>query len=419
MEEWAIVNRESVTADVAPVPGRGASFDDSSAADDGETASMNRSAVGQLCVAMTILTSSTIAYLRLRDSFVFYMDDFPQFEVAARTGLSRELLTLNVFQHFAPINRLGHLFMLDALNLDPRVGAVVAAGLITCVLAAAAWLTYELGMPLLRRCLVLVACGGSLSFIDTAVWNDAAWHILGALTATYLVLDMHLRALRTASSRWHVASVVAFAVGLLTQERAAFALPMIVLTDLIFVWQGASLRERIGRLWALRVPLLTMTILGVLAAVYIKLNYGSSGGPGIGLALKTVLLALTSFQFPQLAGIDAVDPISPPAQLSVLALIVLVCAGVTWLNRRNLGPIRYFFACFALYWGFLAVSPLLTADNVILTAARLHNASYLTVPAFIALFSLLLRRDATVRQPTSTQARAVGGTLWSPLRWST
>src|SRR5664279_1213621 len=122
MEEWATVNREGSTTDLAAVPGPETSRVEPSPA-DGEPTRTGR-AIGLLCVAATILTSSTIAYLRLRDSFVFYMDDFLQFDVAARTGLSKELLTLDVFQHFAPINRLGHLFMLDVLHLDPREGAV-------------------------------------------------------------------------------------------------------------------------------------------------------------------------------------------------------------------------------------------------------------------------------------------------------
>ena len=403
------MNRESLTADIADAPGGAAAARDMPVGADGRVRPTNGSLVGFWCVAATILTSSTIAYLRLRDSFTFYMDDFLQLDVASRTGLSRELLMLDVFQHFAPINRLGHLFMLDTLNLDPRAGAVVAAGLIACVLAATAWLTFELGMSLLRRCLVLVACGGSLSFLDSAVWNDAAWHILGALTATYLVAALHLRAVRTGKNWWHVASVVAFAIGLLTQERAAFALPMIVLIDVFLVWQGAPLRVRTRKLWALRVPLLAMATLGVLAAAYIKANYGGSGGPGIGLTVKTVLLALTSYQFPQLAVIAPVNPIAVPAQLAVLVLIGVVFVGLIALNRANSGPILFFSASFLLYWGFLAFSPLLTAENVVSTAARLHNSAYLVVPAYIAVFSLRLRGDNAPELALSPRARVFGG----------
>lgn len=46
------------------------------------------------------------------------LDDWLQFDVAQRSGLSRELLLLNVSNHFGPIDRVGHFFMLKYARLD-------------------------------------------------------------------------------------------------------------------------------------------------------------------------------------------------------------------------------------------------------------------------------------------------------------
>ena len=128
MEQWPTVNGDSTTTDIAQGRAGATPVLDLPAGVDGRIhRPAHPTVAGFLCITGIILISSTIAYLRLRDSFTFYMDDFMQFDVAHRTGLSMELLTLDVFQHFAPINRLGHLFMIEALNLDPITGALAAA----------------------------------------------------------------------------------------------------------------------------------------------------------------------------------------------------------------------------------------------------------------------------------------------------
>ena len=51
---------------------------------------------------MILATTSVLAW-RLLGAFTYMMDDLTQFDVANRTGLSSELLVMNVAQHFGPL----------------------------------------------------------------------------------------------------------------------------------------------------------------------------------------------------------------------------------------------------------------------------------------------------------------------------
>lgn len=341
-------------------------------------------------IAAPILACAVLLWWRLTSAFTFMMDDLIQFDVANRTGLSWELLTQNVFQHFGPLNRLGHLALLRWGDVDPAVGAAVAAMIVALLLAVVAWLATELGLSIVRRILLVVLVGGSVSVLDSAVWADALLHVLLALIATYVVVAAHLRAVRRGSAGWHLISVLTFAVGLLVQERTAFALPLIVLVDVLLVWRVDPWARRIRRLRAVRWPLLAMALIGAVAAVLIGQLYTSGDGRvSPGPAFRTWLLALTNFQGPQLAGYQPAGRLSLPDQLIVLAVIVAGAGSLVLMNRRvNTGPVLFFFAVFTLYWGFLVVSPMLDDVSVGWNAARLHNAAYVTVPAYLAVLSV-------------------------------
>ncbi|WP_395726215.1 hypothetical protein [Nakamurella sp.] len=328
-----------------------------------------------------------LVWLRLRDTYVFADDDFVQFEVARRSGLGWELLTLNVFSHFGPVNRLGHLLLLHT-ELDVTVGAAVSTALVGIVLLSTIWLVSELGMSLVRRLLVVVATGASLGLTDVAHWTDAAWHILPVLAFTNAVVAMHVRGLRTGRSLWLWAAAAVFPFGLLIQERAAFALPIVVLVDVLLVWNPAPVRERLRRLWSIRRPLLAMTVTAAAGAVLIQRFYAGTGtGPPLGVVARTMVMALT-YQFPQLTGYQPVSPPTPAMQLATMVLGLVLAVGVVLVNRANLGPALFIVAVFGLYWGFLVFSPILNAWNVAGTAARLSNSAYLTLPIFIGLASM-------------------------------
>ncbi len=347
---------------------------------------------GERAITLGVIgVCAVLAYWRLTSTFTFMMDDLIQFDLDNRAGFGWQMLSQNVFQHFGPLNRLGHFVLLRWGDADPRWGALVAALIIATLLLVVAWLAAELGFGLVRRVLLVALVGGSLSVLDSAVWADALFHVLLALIATYAIVACHLRANRSGDGRWHWASVALFGAGLLVQERSAFALPLIVLVDLLLVWRLNPWRVRWGRLWALRRPLLTMAGIAAVAAVWLATSYASGGdgrlSPSSGL--QTWLLALTNFQFPQLAGYQPDGGLTIAAQLAVLVVIVLGACGVAAIDRRrNTGPVLFFFAVFTLYWSFLALSPLLDADTIAWNAGRLHNAAYVTVPAYVAILSL-------------------------------
>ncbi len=370
--------------------------DDSLGAPEPEGGGGPRTAVRKLewgalpaTAAVIIVTTSVLAW-RLLGAFTFMMDDLAQFDMANRVGLSSDLLLMNMAQHFGPINRVAHLLELRVADVDPTTAALIVTGLVGVLLVVTAWLTYELGMALVRRLLVVATAGTALTVLDTAVWNDAALHILLALIATYLVLAMHVRGIRTSRSWWHVASVLVFAIGLLVQERVALALPLAVFVDVFLLWRDERIGRRARRLLAVKWPLLAMAAIGGLAGYWIHQHYVAPDAQQVQLvpALRTALLALTGYQFPQLVGHQPVEPLGPAGQLGTLLVICLVFAVLIAVNRRNAGPILLFIAVFALYWSFLVFSPMMNDGVIVANAQRLQNGMYVTVPALIAVFSL-------------------------------
>ena len=345
-------------------------------------------AVRFVAIGGVIALCCALVLWRLWNSFYYGDDDLLQFHVADQSGFSRELLTLNVFGHFGPVDRLGHLFLLQ-FGLNPIVGAMIATVLIGLLLVAISTLTRELGLSLVRRLIIVAAAGGSLAYLSAGRWADGTFHLFPALAVTYAVIALHVRGLRTGQRRWHVISVLAFPLGLLTQERAAFALPLIVLVDVFLVWKAESVRQRVRNLWTVRWPLAGMAAIGLSCAYVIQRNYATAAiWPAPEVVGRTLLLAFTNYQFPQLIGLQPTSQLSTDTQLVVLSLIAVSCAALVALNRRNSGPVLFLLATFTLYWSFLLFSPILLPETIVSNAESLGYAAYLTVPALIALGSL-------------------------------
>ena len=343
-----------------------------------------------LAEAGVIAAAAAVLFMHLRDGFFVGDDDLLQLSVADTAGLSWELLSLNVFGHFGPVNRLGHLLFLRWGDLDLTVGAIAVTALTVLLLATVLWCCRELHLPPIRRVLVLAFTGFSVAVLDSAVWLDAALHIFPALIATYAVLAAHLRGINTGAARWHVLSLAFLAGGMLTQERPVFAVPLVVLVDVLLVTAGRPWRERVALLWSVRFPLAGMTVIAGAAAVLLKLYYVAPGGQGppLDVLARTFAGALTSAWFPALLGWVPEGLPSPLAQ-GAIALIMVAVAGLVVLQRRsNGGPVVFALATFSLYYGFLAFSPLLNADSIEYTALRMHNAVYVVVPNLIALAHL-------------------------------
>jgi hypothetical protein len=357
-----------------------------------------------------VVAAAIHVWVRLSELFYFHHDDLLQFSVAQEHGLSWDLLRLDVFGHFAPFNRLVHLFFVRVADVNLEVGALLVTGLVVALLVTTVWLCRELGLSYWRRTFVLVMTGFSVAVVDTAVWLDAALHILAALTVTYAVVAAHVRALRTGRRRWHVISVVLFVAGFATQERTAFALPLIVLVDLFLVGAGRTWRERVALLWRSRWPLLAMTLLSVVAGALLLRFYGAAHGnpPSLGAVGEVFAGFVTTVLLPMLVGVVP-SQLPAAAVQAVIGLVLVLCA--VWLvrrNRQNAGPLLVVLGTACMYYGFLRFSPILIPQNVEQTALRLNNAIYLVVPTLVALAHLRLspdRRGGVPATPPSVVAR--------------
>ena len=336
-----------------------------------------------------ILAMIQVALLWRR--FYYGNDDLLQFQVAQRAGLSWEMLTLNVFQHFAPYNRLGHL-LVSLTGMSPVAGLAFMTLNLVALLFCCLWFMTELGLSSGRRVLALVLIGLSVSVSESGIWFDTSMHIMPALAVTIAVCAAHVRGVRTGSRRWHVVALVLFVGGQLFQERPIFALPLAVLADVLLLWRTVPWGERLRRLWAIRWPIVSLVLAAGAIAAWLQAFVVKEGGttPSWETTGRTMLMALTDYVLPSLVNLPLSAPSSWASQLGIVLAAVVVGIFVALVRRRNAGPVLFAAAVFVLYYGFLKLSPLLidTPASVVRNAERLHYAVYVTVPLVIALVSL-------------------------------
>lgn len=330
------------------------------------------------------LLAANVAILAPR--FHYAYDDFLQFVTAREDGLSWSLLSLNVFQHFAPYNRFAHWVVYEYTGLSPVAGLAVLLVSVAGLLAASLWLMTELRLSTPRRVVALLLMGLSVSTTETAIWFDGGMHIATAVAVTLAVVAAHVRGVRTGRWRWHTLALVLFLLGQLVQERPLFALPLIVLVDLLLLWRALPWRTRLRRLWALRGPLAPMVVAALVIAGLLRtyVVVDSYETPSWWITGRTMVAALTNYVVPSLVNQPLERPVDPSMQLVVLAGLVLVGVGLATMRRFNAGPVLFAAATFVLYYGFLKFSPLLNEDTVTVNAERLNYAIYVLVPSIIA-----------------------------------
>jgi hypothetical protein len=369
----------------------------------------------RLLLCLAVVACSAYVLFRIRDAYRFYQDDLLQFGVAQESGLSWKLLSLNVFQHFAPVNRLAHLFLVRVTDFSLLAGALLAAVLVAGFLASLLWILHEVRASFAARLLSVLAAGLSITILDTAVWADASLHIIPALIATNAVVAAHVRAVTTGRRRWHAVAVFLLAAGVLTQERVLFALPLVVLVDWLVLGAGRSFRGRVRIVRAAAVPLAAMTVVALAAAAYIYANYAAgaaSARPSLATTARTALGAFAQGLLPPWVGVRFSALASLPVQFGIVAVILLVAAALVWVCRRNGNGLALLAAAFLLYYGFLAFSPILNEDLIAATALRLHNGSYLLMPTLLAVSTFRLRRPgADSHAPGPVPARRTWPTV--------
>jgi hypothetical protein len=350
----------------------------------------------RLLLGLVVLGCGGYVLWRIWDAYRFYQDDMLQFGVAQESGLSWKLISLNVFQHFAPVNRLAHLFLIRVTDFSLVAGALMASGLVVVFLASLLWVLHEIRASFAAQLLSVLAAGLSITVLDTAVWADASLHIFPALVATNAVVAAHVRAVSAGRRRWHVAAVALLALGVLTQERVLFALPLVVLVDWLVLGAGCSFRERLRIVRDAAVPLAVMTVVALGAGAYIYTNYaaGNASRPSLATTARTGLGAFSEGIGPPWFGVRVDSLASLPVQFGIVAGFLVVAVVLVWACRRNANGLAFIAAAFLLYYGFLAFSPILTDDLIAATALRLHNGSYLLMPTLVGVCTLRLRRRA-------------------------
>ena len=267
------------------------------------------------------------------------MDDLLQFAVAQQSGLSWDLLGLNVFQHFAPINRFAHLLLIRLVEFSLTAGQLAAAGLVVALQASLWWLLHELRVPFGRTLLGLVAVGFR-SPCSTRRCGPTP-----RCTSSPPCRDQprarRPRARHAHRQRlWHAASVVPFAGGILTQERALFALPLALMVDWFLLGAGEPLVTVAATADGDRAVRPDHRRGGGRGGVHLRRlrqrderpsRTGDDGPHGARRAHRGDL--------PAVAGIR-LDELSPlPVQLAILALLLVGAGGLIAIRRRT--PIRW------------------------------------------------------------------------------
>ena len=246
---------------------------------------------------------------------------------------------------------------------------------------------------------------------ESAIWFDAGNHILPAIAVTLAICAAHVRGVRTRAARWHVLALALFVLGQLTQERPIFALPLLVLVDVLLLWRDLPWAERLRRLWALRAPLLALTVAAAAIAValrtYVVIDRLSA--PSWAITGRMMLSSLTNYAVPSLVNLPRPAPAGLSGQLVVLGVVALVGLVLALARRGNAGPVLFCAAVFLMYYGFLKLSPLLTQGTLEINAERLNYAVYVTVPAVIALAHLRAPRRARADAPVSEPAPGTRG----------
>lgn len=361
-------------------------------------------------VAWTLLLAALVATVGvlLNRRFFYGNDDLLQFSAAREDGLSWRFLSLNVFQHFGPYDRFGHWLVFQYTDLSPALGLSLVLANCTALLAACLWLMTELRLSALRRVVALIVIALSAPTVESGIWFDASMHILPAIAATIAVCAAHVRAVRTGRRRWHVIAVVLFVLAQLIQERPVLALPLLVLVDVLLLWQPLPWRTRGRRLWSLRWPLaaLALAAAAIAAALQEFVVLRTFATPSWGVTARHMLMAVTDYAVPSMINRPRGEPTTLPVELAVLAGLLAAGLLLARLRKYNAGPLLFVAAVFLLYYGFLKFSPMLTTDLIKENALRLHNAVYATVPAIIGLAHVRLPRLRVRRRPPAEQPSA-------------
>jgi hypothetical protein len=358
-------------------------------------------------IAVLIAAQLVGLWFATRHSY-FSRDDYLVFERAQEWGLTLAFLRMDLFHHFAPFNRFVHWLVQRLTPLEyPLAHAIIL------LLIGANLVVFALILKTLRtRGRTVVAAvflvGTSLPVLKVGLWWGSAVHILPAALGIQLVLLYSLRYELTGQRKWLVASWIAFALSLLTQERPLVAIGYLGLLRYLVLPERFELRplplrflRDLPKLW------LPYFLLAAAALInFIKFHHGPVPPAPFDQLVRFFGLTGGKYFLPGLLGYRQLG--GPGAQTAAtwvsLALFVLLVV-LTVRARPSSWRVWTFFAL-----GYLANMGALGMGRVGLYGAELVSYDlqyYVDVTLLFALTLGLIDRAPEGETPSVTRGELV------------
>jgi hypothetical protein len=180
----------------------------------------------------------------------YWQDDFIHLDLARREGLTADFLVRDYNDHLEIVPN----FLYWLLSQSATTSFVPAALLIVGLQLLAAVVFWRLLRALFgSRAVILVPLAMYLFTplaLVTSTWLAAALEALTFQIAFVSVMLATLRFHETGRSRWVVLSLVAYALGMLSWEKALLVLPAVMAMHVLVVWRFDPFATRLARLRA-------------------------------------------------------------------------------------------------------------------------------------------------------------------------
>lgn len=401
----------TTTPEAAPAPLPGT---DSVATDD--TARLDRrdwSTAAELLRVLAVAAIPTgVFFLLALRHLTYAWDDFIQFGITQRYGLSRELLTYGLFEHLGPANRLAHGLLVTFGGVDTRWAIALATPIFFVYCAAFTDLARVLGAGWGRVTLGLAVTTVTPATVSVSAVLDQYLHVMLTAAATAVAAAAYVRWVRRQRVIHAVVGALAVGLACAVQERGVFILLFLLIARVLVIdggvlpgrWMGAWLRT-----WWRDVPFLAApTSLAVATMMVVALKYVVDAPRG-GLSETAVLVGRTWGEQlgPMITGTYGLAQGSGRPAVLVLGGTALL-ALLIWSVRRDVRNVRPWLLLLA-WSGFLTTFLGLGRLGITTADAVLADPQYATysLVAVMVLIACLARH---------THGAPLQATGWTPRR---
>src|SRR5882724_4718209 len=299
----------------------------------------DRSTPSGTVVAITFMLFQTlIVWYAIRDNF-FKDDDWLVLYRAEEMGLTWRFLALDVYQHFAPVNRFIYWISQHyAPGSWPLARSLIGACLFLWLVSV--WTCCRVARTSLPRTLVALGpVGLSVFTAFPALWFGCAAHVFPAAAGSAFTVALFLWWHRRGG--WVPLGLAwfAFAATLLTQERPLIVFPYLLLLHYLVLAPGPLRRipARVIRDWRIWSGIAAIWV-GYFA-YFMRVYYGPLPRPRLSQLLGFLVFTIGRFAS-GLAGLRSLPPfvwradaIMDDVAGAAAALILAACAG--WTIHRN------------------------------------------------------------------------------------